>query len=314
MLLKFLPLSGAEARFHLSSGRIRVLISAGYLLTGIFCIFYSYGDGGPYLRMAGILILSLGGLVAWLGALKRYRLIADTPTAALRSAAQGYVELIGTSQATPEAELLYYGKVPPCVWYQATIMEREHGLGGNRTRTNFVQSEDTFTISDGTGECVIDPEHAEVLSAHESLWNQGSTYYKVKYLLPSDRLYAIGDLQTLRAADGILDRKAEVGELLRSWKQDRGSLVQRFDANQDGQVDIQEWQQAVTDAEREVDNLHGEMRLSPGVHVMRAPTDGRPFLLSNRDPDDLVKRYRWWAWVHLCVFISASVWGMTLVF
>lgn len=312
-MLDFLHLSGAEARFHLSSGRIRALISASYLIAGGFCIFYGYSHNGSYLLTAGILILSLGGLLAWLGALKRYRLIADTPTAALRSAAQGYVELIGTSQSTPAAELLYYGKSPPCVWYQATIMEREHGFGRSRTHTHFVQSEDTFTIADGTGECVIDPQHAEVLSAHETLWHQGSTYYKVKYLLPSDRIYAIGDLQTLRAADGILDRKAEVGELLRSWKQDRATLEQRFDTNQDGQVDVQEWQQAVASAEREVDSVHGEMRLSPGVHVMRAPRDGRPFLLSNRDPDDLVKRYRWWAWFHLTVFISASVWGMASV-
>jgi hypothetical protein len=69
----------------------------------------------------------------------------------------------------------------------------------------------------------------------------------------------------------------------------------------------------VTAAEREVDALHGEMRLEPGIHMLRAPSDGRPFLLSNRDPDDLVRSYKLWAWFHLSVFVAASVWAMTLL-
>jgi phage gp36-like protein len=135
----------------------------------------------------------------------------------------------------------------------------------------------------------------------------------VKYLLPGDRLYAIGDMRTLRAADGTLDRRADLSALLRAWKQDRTALLQRFDNNRDGEIDLQEWQRAVTTAEREVDAQHRDMRLEPGIHVMRAPNDGRPFLLSNRDPDDLRQRYKWWAWFHLTVFVSASVWGMTLL-
>ena len=67
---------------------------------------------------------------------------------------------------------------------------------------------------------------------------------------------------------------------------------------------------ALTDAERQVDAQHREMRLEPGVHMMRAPSDGRPFILSNRDPDEIRQRYKWWAWFHLATFVAASVWGM----
>ena len=240
-------------------------------------------------------------------------MIADTPTAALRSAAQGYVEIIGRCKAVPESELLYFGRTPPCVWYQAAIVEHERSFGKNRTRTRYVCSEDTFTVVDETGDCVIDPDHAEVLSSNETRWHQGSTHYIVKYMLPGERIYAIGDLQTLRAADAIVDRKSEISALLRGWKQDRGDLVRRFDADQDGEVDLQEWQQAVAAAEREVDGQHREMRLAPGHHVMREPSDGRPFILSNRDPEELAKRYKWWAWVHMSVFLAASVWGMSVL-
>lgn len=313
MLLDLVHLSSADISSYYSGGRIRSVVSAIYLIIGSFCIVYSYSHQATNLRLAGITILSIGGLLAWLGALKRYRVIADTPTAVLRSAPQGYVELIGTCRAVPDAELLYFGKAPPCVWYRATIVDRERGFGKTRSHTRYARSPDTFSIEDGTGECVIDPEHAEVLSAHSTRWREGSTHYKVEYLLPRDRLYAIGDLRTLRTADSIIDRKADVGTLLREWKQDHATLVQRFDRNQDGEIDLQEWQKVVVAAEDEVDSQHCEMRLDPGIHVMRAPEDGRPFLLSNRDPIDLIQRYKWWARFHLAVFVFASVWGMTLL-
>ncbi|MEO8136066.1 MAG: hypothetical protein ABI831_19090, partial [Betaproteobacteria bacterium] len=33
----------------------------------------------------------------------------------------------------------------------------------------------------------------------------------------------------------------------------------------------------------------------PGLHVMRKPADGRLVVLSNLDPSDLMRRYRWWS-------------------
>ncbi len=313
MLLHLVDFGGAQIRAYSGRNLIRSLISAGYLAIGIIFIVYGYNHQQQYLRMAGIAVLSLGGLIAWLAALKRYRVIADTPTAVLRSAAQGYVELVGTCRAIPDADLLHYGKAPPCLWYLATIIEQNRSFGKTRTNTRYERSEDTFLIEDGTGECAIDPEHAEVLSAHQTSWRNGNTYYKVRYLLPGDHLYAIGDMRTLRAADGTLDHRTDVNALLREWKTDRAALVQRFDTDGDGEIDLQEWQGAVSAAGREVDARHRDMRLEPGLHLMRAPGDGRPFLLSNRDPDELRRRYKWRAWFHLSVFVAASVWGMTVL-
>jgi hypothetical protein len=313
MLLHLAEIGGAEIRGYSGGRLIHSLVSMGYAAIGTIAIVYGYTYQEPYLRMAGIAVLSIGGLVAWLAALKRYRVIADTPTAVLRSAAQGYVELTGTCRVIPEADLLRYGKAPPCLWYLATIIEQNRSFGKARAHTRFERSDETFLIEDGTGECVIDPEHAEVLSAHQTSWRDGHTYYKVRYLLPGDRIYAIGDMRTLRAADGTLNRSADLSALLREWKQDGAALVRRFDTDGDGDIDLQEWQGAVAAAGREVDAQHREMRLRPGLHMMRAPGDGRPFLLSNRDPDDLGQRYKRWAWFHLAVFVAASVWGMTVL-
>ncbi len=311
MLLHLVDISGAQVRGHSGGDLIHALVAWGYAAIGVFCIVVGYTHQQPNLRMAGIAVLCVGGLVAWLAALKRYRAIADTPTAVLRSAAQGYVELTGTCGAIPDADLLRYGKAPPCLWYLATITERNSSSG--KTYTRFERSEETFLIEDGTGECVIDPEHAEVLSAHQTSWGDGHNHYKVSYLLPGDRLYAIGDMRTLRAADATLNRSADLSAVLREWKRDRAALVQRYDTDGEADIDSQEWQCAVAAAEREVDAQHREARLQPGLHMMRAPGDGRPYLLSNRDPDDLRRRYKRWAWCHLAVFVAASVWGMTVL-
>jgi hypothetical protein len=313
MLLNLVHIGGAEFRGHSGANLIRALIAAAYLVVGTICIVYGYSEQQSGLRLAGIAVLCLGGLVAWLGALKRYRAIADTPTAVLRSAAQGYVELTGNCRAAPDEELLRYGRAPPCLWYLATIVERQRRFGKTRTHTRFERSEDTFLIEDGTGECVIDPEHAEVQSAHHTSWRKGMTFYRVSYLLPGDRIYVIGDMRTLRPGDGTLDRRADLSALLREWKQDRAALLRQFDTDGDGEIDMQEWQGAVSAAEGQVNARHRQTRREPGIHMMRAPGDGRPFLLSNRDPDDLRQRYKWWGFFHLGVFVAASAWGMTLL-
>lgn len=313
MLVELARFGTPELRGPTVGSRIHSLVSASYLFVGLIFIFYSYTEQLPLLRNLGVAVLAAGGLLAWLGALRRYRVIADTPTAVVRSAAQGYIELTGECRAIADAELLRYGRVPPCLWYLATIIEHDRGFGRGRARTRFERSEDTFLMDDGTGCCVVDPEHAEVQSAHRTSWREGDVHYKVSYLVPGDRLYAIGELRTLRAADGTLDRKADVSALLREWKRDRATLLRRYDTDRDGDIDLREWQRAVADAEREVDARHREMRLEPGIHVLRAPADGRPFILSNRDPDELRRRFKWWAWVHLATFIAASVWGMAQI-
>jgi hypothetical protein len=68
------------------------------------------------------------------------------------------------------------------------------------------------------------------------------------------------------------------------------------------------------EAEREVDAQHRDARRNPGLHMLRAPNDGRPFLLSNRPSDELRKRYNLWAWFYLAVFTAVSTWGLVSLF
>jgi hypothetical protein len=59
-------------------------------------------------------------------------------------------------------------------------------------------------------------------------------------------------------------------------------------------------------ARREVARRHQEIRSQPGVNVLRAPRDGRLFLLSNFDPQRLERRYGWWTRAQLVIAIGAG--------
>jgi len=281
------------------------LIHAGYLLLAGLMFFIARDLNDAPFQIASTVFLIAGAAFAWHLSHKRYRTIADTPTALLRSAAQGYVELFGRARLMSGAQPLVYGQLPPCLWYRVVAMENT-GLSRHKLQIRSTVSEDLFLIDDGSGQCVIDPEHAEVLGARTWRWRSGDDVYHAQYLGTGDPLYVIGDLRTLRGADGTLDPKADIVALLRQWKTNRQALLQRFDANSDGDIDMQEWQQVVAAAGHAVAGKHRQLREQPDVHLIRQPNDRRPFLLASRDPQALAQRFRYWSWFHALVFLAAS--------
>ncbi|MGH8576434.1 MAG: hypothetical protein ACREXX_04945 [Gammaproteobacteria bacterium] len=276
------------------------LISAGHFL--LFGIAYAVRQ--PLYRTGALALVGVCSLVAWLAALRRYRLVADTPTSLIASAAQGYVELVGRCELHPDSPALGYLSGPPCVWYRCAVSRRTSEGWSSTSRE---RSTDTFLLRDASGICVVDPDHAEVTGAHRRSWIQGEYRYDLDYLAPGDPLYALGELATLGGPPGPLDRRAEVGALLSEWKRDPASLRERFDIDRDGEVNLAEWAKAREAAEREVDRRHLETGPPAALHLLRAPADGRPYLLSNRDPLALARSFRFWAWLHVIVLTVAVV-------
>ncbi len=101
------------------------------------------------------------------------------------------------------------------------------------------------------------------------------------------------------------ERSHEVSLLLREWKHDREGLTKRFDSDGDGQINLQELNQARGAAEDQVDRECIDRPIDS--LLMRSPEGGRPYLLSNRDPKDLATRYQRWSWLHAIVFAGTSV-------
>ncbi|PKO53225.1 MAG: hypothetical protein CVU26_05100 [Betaproteobacteria bacterium HGW-Betaproteobacteria-2] len=83
------------------------------------------------------------------------------------------------------------------------------------------------------------------------------------------------------------------------------TLHERFDLDGNGEIDLQEWELARRAAVREVEKQHREIRAQNGTHIMRAPRDGRLFILSNHSPQRLRNQYLCWSIWHLLIVLGS---------
>lgn len=252
----------------------------------------------------------------------RYRLILDTPTARVRSAPQGYVEIIGQVIAGEDGMLQSPLSNRPCVWYRIRIdrYQRNHNnKGGSWRPIKRETSSSWFQIDDGTGVCLIDPEGASVTTRHKRVWygqselpaalvgtlsfkhyaagilGSGGRYrYTEELIFEYEQLYALGRFRSLGGGRDRLDLKAASGAILRQWKADQAALIDRFDSDGDGQIDLQEWQQAREAAHKEALAQQQHLDALPTMHLICDPeTPGLPFILSTHDEARLARRFRW---------------------
>lgn len=268
-----------------------------------------------------------------LRSLSRARLLEDTPTSRIRSAAQGYVELIGTAALLPGPQIIAPLSGLPCVWYSYRIEERrtERSRGRSHTRWSTLESgtsSDLFLIRDETGECVIDPEGAEVTPSGSDVWygstrwpaplaaarglSLGGGYrYTERRLIAGDPLYAIGYFET-HGHDELAQQKDDVAALLRHWKRNPEHYLRPFDANGDRTIDAQEWEAVRRAAEMQVARDRAVYAGLPVTHLLSRGADRRrPFLLSATPQRQLTRRLRLVAAGGLLAFLAfgpTSVW------
>ena len=254
-------------------------------------------------------LIGLTSFWAWYANLKRYRTVADTPTSRIASAPQGYIELVGRGRQPPGDGLVSPVSGLPCLWYRYRI-ERKSGDSWEYVESGI--SHDTFGLSDGSGLVLVDPEGAEILTSRKQVTNTGD-YRKTEWtLIEGETIYVIGEHVTLGGPNAVLDKKADLATLLTEWKQDKSALLARFDADRDGEISLEEWERTRQAASEEVDRAHLDIRLKDGVHLMRKPAHGRPFLIANREVNALVRHFRLWSWLHLSLMLAALL-GLTLI-
>ena len=252
--------------------------------------------------LACLSIMAAISILAWLSALNRLRAIRDTPTSKIASAAQGYVELTGRGHPFGDP-LISKLRLLPCLWYRYQIEQRE---SENKWKVmDSGESGDSFMLRDNTGECVVDPEQAEILTRHRNQWYQGDYRYTEWKLIAQDRLYVIGQFRTQGGSTMGFDTRAELNALLAEWKKDMPALHARFDLDDNGALDMQEWMLARSAASREVAKMRREAHAQPDIHIIGQPRDGRLFLVSNLTPEKLSRRFLFWSWAHLVIFFAA---------
>jgi len=260
--------------------------------------------GGSYGGWVFVLfIVAVLGLIGWKIAYGRARTMADLPTSKIASAAQGYVELHGKAYTHNNERMIAPRSRFNCVWYRFVVEEKK---GKNWRRVDSGTSTETFVLRDASGDCVVDPEGAEVLPSSKRTWFS-EPYRITEWLIrPGDAVYALGAFVSIDPASPQAVADTDASALLAEWKRDRRQLVARFDTNGDGEIDMQEWERARAAAHAQVRENRAVEHNLPQLHVMRKPKDGRTYILSNIDPSGLVRRYRLWTAAQLGILCVAG--------
>jgi len=251
------------------------------------------------------------------------RLMENTPTSLLRSAAQGYVELQGTAELLEGEPILARLSGEPCAWFAFRVERKEsvrNARGRNETRWRTLEhgrSDHLFLLRDSSGSCVIDPDGARISPSSRHLWfgntvqaprltrtprwqiwtglaGLGHSYrYTEERLDIGVALYVLGLYRSHTGADPV-PNSSEVSALLREWKQDPAALLARFDANRDGNLDANEWEAARAAALREIRQASPRASLPPAVDTVMDPQDStRPYLIAAATERDLLNRATW---------------------
>jgi len=295
------------SRDWLSQRFANQLASVGHL--GLLMVGYHLMHRMVWLAVLTIIALTSGAL--WAANHRRARAVANTPTSRIASAHQGYVELVGKARPFDHTPMPSPLSQTPCVWFRYRIEERRN----NKWQVcSEGRSEASFRLQDESGTALVDPERAEVVTDHVRRWVDKDRRLSEWLLIVDAHVYALGEFGTLGGGNTDLDHRSDVSALLQDWKREPHTLRQRFDLDQDGEIDLKEWELARKAAGREVTRRHTEIRSQPGMHVLRAPRDGRLFVLSNLDPDLLIARYRRWTAIQLVVALGAAIAVLALLF
>lgn len=271
--------------------------------------------------------------------LRRARMIEDIPTAKVRSAPQGYVELEGIGKLLEGPPILAPLSGLPCVWYRYRVEKRqERRARDGLFRTHWVTAEhgtstEIFCLDDGSGRVIVDPEGAEVTPRHKETWYghgrnpggavppaavaalmqrhaAGGAYRFIEERInQGEKIYALGLLKNAGSHIGAPDVREQVGALLHKWKQDQAELKQRFDLDRDDRIDEREWQLVRSQARREVLKTQEmeQQQIGDAINVLRPTGDpSRPYLLSAYPQSRLIQRYRRGALGYVLLFFAAG--------
>lgn len=302
--------------------------------------FFRHAEPTP-LTMAVAFLAVLAFLGLWLAYrhLHQMRIIEDTPTSLIRSAAQGFVEFQGHARLMPGRPIVAPLTGTPCTWYHIKIMERhadeQNGVRAGHWRTLREETSDNlFLVADTTGECVVDPEGAETTPSSVKTWYSDSPTPQFDSNLPAtgpfatgryryqesliseyDPLYILGLYKTIGDSADLGSIDEDLRELLRAWKSDPARMKE-FDTNGDGVIDAIEWDAARRRARSTVLAERAERSAAGGTNLIMKPLDRRrPFIISTQAPEDIVRQYRWVSRAGWTLFFGSAtlaLWGLGL--
>jgi hypothetical protein len=276
---------------------LALCIYIGLVLAGIFLDYRSHHI---YQLPMVFVLCALVAMLAWAFNFKRLLGMSEIPVATIASATQGYVELFGTSKSVTPTRSPIRGV--ECVWFRLWIYSRDTNYMWRLA--DYRISEQLFELQDDSGVCRIDPKGAEVFAASRHIVVQHGHKYIEDVLFADKPVYVLGDLDTGSQINTEAEIHKDAGKLITQLKQSKARLLQQFDLNRDGEIDMQEWELARERAYAEARATHAQ-RLQSEVHLIAKPANKRLFLISGISPHALRQHYRRWVWVHFSFFCLA---------
>ena len=230
--------------------------------------------------------------------------ITEAPISTIAAAAQGYIELHGVATTLKPFKTPYHGI--PCVWYRASVYaNRVENPYSKKVVDNrlleYSESDTLFQLKDESGTCMVNPNGAEIIFFEKRTFVKNEHRYVEEFLPAGKRLYVLGQLDTRHdQVDSEVINK-EVRNILADLKTRPQQMLNRYDHNRNGEIDMDEWELARKDA---IQQAHAKyaMKAHTGSFTLAQPTDKHLFLISAKAPHELTASYRMWAIVHLLMF------------
>ncbi|NOT14989.1 MAG: hypothetical protein HOP21_05305 [Methylotenera sp.] len=277
------------------------------VVSGIFLVAHQLHIGFSNPQAWGWLLSTAMATSLFAALFNYWRLlkITEAPISTIAAAAQGYIELHGTAFTSKPLHTPYHGI--SCVWYRAFVYVNQANRWQKKPEDyrliEYAESKDVFQLKDATGECSVNPKGAEIIYAQQRTSYKNNHRYIEEFLPAGKALYVLGQLDT---RDEFADQKAiqqEVSTILTDLKKRPQYMLNRYDQNRNGQIDMDEWQLARQDAMQQA-QAKLSMKAHTGDFMLAKPNDHHLFLISAKSPDALSTSYRHWAIAHFSVLIA----------
>ncbi|MFZ3071681.1 MAG: hypothetical protein WA162_00355 [Thermodesulfobacteriota bacterium] len=319
----FIGLRGASiSRFITRYGRLVKFLGPPFIIHPLAAIiaasiiFEQVAESvNPLLAAAGAILF-----VHSLTLLRRKRIIENCPTSNIGTMPMGEVEIRGTARQK------YFLKSPfshiDCVRYSYAMYEiRKTSEGERDILKGLGDSGDVpFLIEDKTGRTLVNPSGAILTAGEKNSFSFRAEEFNMPYLgvltagntkvietiIPIGRpLYVMGFAKRVTlSAD---ERKKSFLSRLMALKNDPSAL-KRYDADNDGKISAEEWDEARRSIEEEQTTEATEAAPKDDIEVGEHPSGGL-FYISDSSEADMLASMSWRIPVFLTLGIALAAWG-----
>lgn len=275
-------------------------------------------------------------LYAMIRSFRDRRIMQDTPTSRISSASQGFVEISGRARAL-DGTLTSPGRHKPCVWYRFEVTDQRSNNGhsdhhnsysdirvffrflktGRLESSNDTQVEESvysFYVDDDTGMCTVDPTLGTVRASTVETWQSGHLKYTEYRIREGEQIYCLGDFKTVQGPTRQKAIKETARAKLNQWKQDE-HIMKKFDQNEDGNIDMDEWKRAQETAKRMAIKEVGDDYERTEHHELVKPFDkSHPYLITTDSEEEMTQTKLYFTIAYTLGFFIAGAVTTTLVF